>query len=176
MFCRRRSRRELTFVRKESRVCINATGRTGRYFFKTVLFVYLLTWLSRWRLSRFQISQSLPTMDEIRTLAMNSLKQLRTDHKRVLNPTPYKVGQHCPFIHQMCPFSTKTCPLFVFFCRCLCRTTSTNSCTIFGWRTLLLGSCLKLIWSCPNKSINLLWCDIPASSAADVDCWVLNVR
>ena len=38
-----------------------------------------------------QVCQDLPDMNDIRNLAMTSLKQLRTDHKRALNPTPYKV-------------------------------------------------------------------------------------
>ncbi len=39
-----------------------------------------------------QICEAYPTMDEIRQTVQNSLMTLRQDHKRSLNPTPYKVG------------------------------------------------------------------------------------
>ena len=39
-----------------------------------------------------QVCQDLPTLEGLRSHAQQSLSQLRTDHKRALNPTPYKVG------------------------------------------------------------------------------------
>lgn len=38
-----------------------------------------------------KISQPLPSLEQIRDRVQTSLKTLRTDHKRTLNPTPYKV-------------------------------------------------------------------------------------
>ena len=37
------------------------------------------------------VSQPYPSMEEIRQTVQNSLRTLRQDHKRSLNPTPYKV-------------------------------------------------------------------------------------
>ncbi|XP_055711632.1 nicotinate phosphoribosyltransferase isoform X1 [Phlebotomus papatasi] len=43
-----------------------------------------------WRDGR--ICQPLPTLDQVRDRVQASLKTVRTDHKRTLNPTPYKVA------------------------------------------------------------------------------------
>jgi len=39
-----------------------------------------------------KIAQNMPTLNEIRQNVQESLRTLRQDHKRSLNPTPYKVG------------------------------------------------------------------------------------
>ena len=39
-----------------------------------------------------KIQQTMPTLKEIRERAAESLRHIRTDHKRALNPTPYKVN------------------------------------------------------------------------------------
>ncbi|XP_055858067.1 nicotinate phosphoribosyltransferase isoform X1 [Episyrphus balteatus] len=39
-----------------------------------------------------QIAQPLPTLEKVREKVQNSLRTLRNDHKRTLNPTPYKVA------------------------------------------------------------------------------------
>ena len=39
-----------------------------------------------------EVKQPLPTLTELRSKALNSLKCLRNDHCRALNPTPYKVS------------------------------------------------------------------------------------
>ncbi|OWF41734.1 Nicotinate phosphoribosyltransferase [Mizuhopecten yessoensis] len=39
-----------------------------------------------------ELVQSLPTLTELRCKAIASLKSMRQDHKRALNPTPYKVS------------------------------------------------------------------------------------
>ncbi|XP_004530344.1 nicotinate phosphoribosyltransferase isoform X2 [Ceratitis capitata] len=39
-----------------------------------------------------QITQQLPTLEQVREKVQISLKTLRNDHKRTLNPTPYKVA------------------------------------------------------------------------------------
>ncbi|KAK3087804.1 hypothetical protein FSP39_010808 [Pinctada imbricata] len=39
-----------------------------------------------------KLQQDLPTLTELRSKALKSLQSLRNDHKRVLNPTPYKVS------------------------------------------------------------------------------------
>ncbi|KAK2160577.1 hypothetical protein LSH36_130g03030 [Paralvinella palmiformis] len=51
-----------------------------------------------------KICQYLPTLKELREKAQNSLRHIRTDHKRALNPTPYKVSvsdQLYYFIHKL---------------------------------------------------------------------------
>lgn len=39
-----------------------------------------------------EIQCSLPTLKQIRTYAREQINELRKDHKRDLNPTPYKVS------------------------------------------------------------------------------------
>lgn len=39
-----------------------------------------------------QICQKLPSLDEMRQHVHQSIGDLRSDHKRILNPTPYKVN------------------------------------------------------------------------------------
>lgn len=39
-----------------------------------------------------EIKISIPTLKEVRTYAREQIDQLRKDHKRDLNPTPYKVS------------------------------------------------------------------------------------
>lgn len=39
-----------------------------------------------------QLAGSLPTLEQVRETVQRSLAKLRNDHKRTLNPTPYKVG------------------------------------------------------------------------------------
>lgn len=51
-----------------------------------------------------QICQTLPSLDEIRSRMQESLTTIRMDHKRALNPTPYKVSvtdQLYSFIHDL---------------------------------------------------------------------------
>lgn len=38
-----------------------------------------------------KICQDLPTLEQVREKVQSSLKTIRNDHKRTLNPTPYKV-------------------------------------------------------------------------------------
>ena len=39
----------------------------------------------------YQLQQPMPSLKVIREHAAESLRHIRTDHKRALNPTPYKV-------------------------------------------------------------------------------------
>jgi nicotinate phosphoribosyltransferase len=51
-----------------------------------------------------EICEPLPTLKDIRTRTQESLKRIRMDHKRALNPTPYKVSvtdQLYSFIHRL---------------------------------------------------------------------------
>lgn len=48
--------------------------------------LYRLYW------SNGQIQGAVPTLKEVRTYARQQMEQLRKDHKRDLNPTPYKVS------------------------------------------------------------------------------------
>lgn len=51
-----------------------------------------------------KVVQPLPSLCELRTKALNSLKTIRIDHKRALNPTPYKVSvssQLYTFMHEL---------------------------------------------------------------------------
>lgn len=51
-----------------------------------------------------EIQQTLPTLEEIREKVQSSLRSLRNDHKRTLNPTPYKVSvsdELYSFIHNL---------------------------------------------------------------------------
>lgn len=53
------------------------------------------------------ISQALPNLQEIRETVQTSLKTLRSDIKRNLNPTPFKVfskGLDCLDTNRLCPF------------------------------------------------------------------------
>lgn len=50
------------------------------------------------------IQQTLPTLEEVREKVQSSLRSLRNDHKRTLNPTPYKVSvsdELYSFIHTL---------------------------------------------------------------------------
>lgn len=44
-----------------------------------------------WRDGKLAGEDNYPTMDEIRQTVQDNLRTLRQDHKRSLNPTPYKV-------------------------------------------------------------------------------------
>lgn len=48
--------------------------------------MYKLVW------AEGKMTEKLPTISDIRQQVQMSLKTLRQDHKRSLNPTPYKVG------------------------------------------------------------------------------------
>ncbi|XP_062583365.1 nicotinate phosphoribosyltransferase-like isoform X1 [Saccostrea cucullata] len=51
-----------------------------------------------------KVVQPLPTLTELRTKALKSLQTLRIDHKRALNPTPYKVSvssELYTFMHEL---------------------------------------------------------------------------
>lgn len=51
-----------------------------------------------------RVTQAMPSLDEVRERVQNSLKTLRQDHKRTLNPTPYKVAVSdnlYSFIHEL---------------------------------------------------------------------------
>lgn len=57
-----------------------------------------------------KVVQPLPSLCELRTKALNSLKTIRIDHKRALNPTPYKVfknklKQFKYFSQELCVYS-----------------------------------------------------------------------
>jgi len=40
-----------------------------------------------------QVQAPMPGLKDLRTKAIASIRSLRQDHKRALNPTPYKVGE-----------------------------------------------------------------------------------
>lgn len=51
-----------------------------------------------------KVCQALPTLEEVRQKVQSSLRSLRNDHKRTLNPTPYKVSvsdELYSFIHTL---------------------------------------------------------------------------
>ena len=89
------------------------------------------------------MAADMPTLDQIRDNVKESLRTLRQDHKRSLNPTPYKVtGKYMN--------SNENILLKYFFCaikyfyyvikyflavRWACRTSCTTSSTTCGWRT-----------------------------------------
>lgn len=55
-----------------------------------------------WRDGR--LVEPLPTLEQVRDTVKRSLKKLRNDHKRTLNPTPYKVSVSVElynFIHEL---------------------------------------------------------------------------
>ena len=45
-----------------------------------------------WKDGKLACGEDYPTMDEIRQTVQDNLRTLRQDHKRSLNPTPYKVS------------------------------------------------------------------------------------
>ncbi|CAC5404966.1 pncB [Mytilus coruscus] len=58
-----------------------------------------------------EVKQPLPTLTELRSKALCSLKSLRIDHRRALNPTPYKVSVSSnlySFMHDLWNCRTKT--------------------------------------------------------------------
>jgi nicotinate phosphoribosyltransferase len=48
--------------------------------------LYVLYW------SNGELKAPLPSLKDVRTYAQEQIDQLRKDHKRDLNPTPYKVS------------------------------------------------------------------------------------
>jgi len=50
------------------------------------------------------VCETMPTLEEVREMVQTSLRSLRNDHKRTLNPTPYKVSvsdELYSFIHTL---------------------------------------------------------------------------
>ena len=75
---------------------------------KLVFFFYLKVY---WKDGK--ICQPMPTLEGIRNRVETSLKTLRQDHKRNLNPTPYKVKSLICLEQSL--FLVKTCPRIWLF-------------------------------------------------------------